>query len=85
MIQSGMSGGTGIQDRLISSLANTIDLRVTFKETLDNFVKTKGLTGSSTINLSSASSIAKKLETDIFINGSIKMAASETNFGRTAN
>ena len=70
-----------IQDRLISSLANTIDLRVTFKETLDNFVKTKGLTGSSTINLSSASSIAKKLETDIFINGSIKMAASKIILG----
>jgi tetratricopeptide (TPR) repeat protein len=66
-----------IQDRLISKLNSTGDLKVVFKETMDNFMNTKGLTEYSSISPSIAGSIARKLETDIFINGSIKQAGSK--------
>jgi tetratricopeptide (TPR) repeat protein len=67
-----------IQDRLISRLVNTGDLRVPFKATMDNYVKIKGLTEYSSISPSIASSIARKFETDFFLNGNIKQAGLRT-------
>jgi tetratricopeptide (TPR) repeat protein len=66
-----------IQDRLISKLANSGDLKVSFKETMDNFMQTKGITEYSSISPSIAGSIARKLEAELFINGSIKQAGSK--------
>ena len=66
-----------IQDRFISKLIISGDIKVIFKETMDNYMKTKGLTEYSSISPLIASSIARKLETDIFINGSIKQAGSK--------
>ena len=63
---------SGIQDELITSLTFTDELKVRQKETTNTLLKSKGLTNYASIGPSSASLISRKLDADVFINGSIK-------------
>jgi tetratricopeptide (TPR) repeat protein len=64
----------GIQNELINSLTNSKELRVQQSESIKSVINSKELTGYASITPSVASSISKKLNTDVFIYGSIKQA-----------
>jgi tetratricopeptide (TPR) repeat protein len=63
---------SGIQDELITSLTFSDELKVRQKETTNTLLRSKGFTNYASIGPSSASLISKKLDADVFINGSIK-------------
>jgi tetratricopeptide (TPR) repeat protein len=65
-----------IQMNLISALTGSDELRVRQKETITEFLKTKGQTQDAPFSLSLASAISKKLDADIFIYGNIQKAGS---------
>jgi AraC-like DNA-binding protein/TolB-like protein len=64
----------GIQQSLISSLSNTVDLKVRQKESINTMLQTKGLAESVSISPAIARTISKKLDADIFICGNIQKA-----------
>ena len=64
----------GIQNELISSLTNTEELKVRQTESTKNLLLGKGLTSYASITPSVAGNISQKLETDVFVYGSIKEA-----------
>jgi tetratricopeptide (TPR) repeat protein len=64
----------GIQDILISFLSNSDELRVRQIESITDLLRSKGLTNYASITPSVASTISKKLNANIFIQGSIKKA-----------
>jgi tetratricopeptide (TPR) repeat protein len=65
----------GIQQSLISSLSNTEELIVRQKESINILLQDKGLSEYATISPSFASKISRKLNTNIFIYGSINLAS----------
>jgi len=65
-----------IQQSLISSLSNTGELRVRQKDNINTLLQTKGLADHATISPAIAVTISKKLNSDIFIYGSIQSAGS---------
>jgi tetratricopeptide (TPR) repeat protein len=64
----------GIQMSLISSLANTGELKVRQKDNINTLLKTKGVTEYAGFSPSVAGTISQQLEADIFIYGSIQKA-----------
>jgi tetratricopeptide (TPR) repeat protein/TolB-like protein len=62
----------GIQDNLINSLSNSEDLKVRQTESTTAVLESKGLSNYASISPSDAYAISRKLETDIFVYGSIK-------------
>ena len=64
----------GIQNELISSLTNSKELKVRQNESINSLIKSKGLNNYASMTPSVAGSISRKLNADIFINGSIKKA-----------
>ena len=62
----------GIQDILINNLTNSEELVVRQTESISGLIQSKGLTNYASITPSIASDISQKLETNIFIYGSIK-------------
>jgi tetratricopeptide (TPR) repeat protein len=65
----------GIQDILVTYLSNSPEeLKVRQVESVDNLIKSKGLTNYASITPSVASTISQKLEANVFIYGSIKQA-----------
>ena len=62
----------GIQDILINNLTNSEELVIRQIESISDLIQSKGLTNYSSITPSIASDISQKLETNIFIYGSIK-------------
>ena len=62
----------GIQDNLINSLSNSEELKVRQTESTTAVLASKGLSTYASISPSDANAISRKLETDIFIYGSIK-------------
>jgi TolB-like protein len=69
----------GIQQRLISSLSNTMELQVRHKELIQNLLQNQGLAEFASISPDIAGTISKKLEADIFIYGSIQQAGNEVS------
>jgi tetratricopeptide (TPR) repeat protein len=71
--------GDWIQENLINNLSNVIDeLKVKQTESTNNLIQSKQFLDNTSITLSVASSISKKLNADIFIYGSINHAGSKT-------
>jgi tetratricopeptide (TPR) repeat protein/TolB-like protein len=66
----------GIQNILITSLSNSKELKVRQMETVTNVLQSKGLVDYASLTPSVASLISKKLETKVFIQGSIKESGS---------
>ena len=62
----------GIQNELITSLTNSEELKVRQIESIIGLLQSKGLTNYASITPTIASDISQKLETNIFIYGSIK-------------
>jgi TolB-like protein len=62
----------GIQDILINNLTNSEELVVRQIESISDLLQSKGLNNYASITPTIASDISQKLETNIFINGSIK-------------
>ena len=68
----------GMQDMLIASLSNSSDeLIVRQAESINNLLKSRGLTDYTTITPSIARLISQKLNADVFIYGNIKQAGSK--------
>ena len=68
----------GMQDMLISSLSNSSDeLIVRQAESINNLIKSRGLTDYTSITPSIARLISQKLNADVFIYGNIKQAGSK--------
>ncbi len=67
----------GIQTNIITSLSNNPDeLKVRQTESISGLLKSKGVTNYASITPSVASVISKKLDANIFINGSINQSGS---------
>ena len=66
----------GIQINLITSLSNTEELKVKQTETINDLLKNNGVIDYASLTPSVASSVSEKLDTDIFIYGSINQAGS---------
>jgi tetratricopeptide (TPR) repeat protein len=66
----------GIQNELISNLTNSEELKVRQTESINYLIRSKGVTDYSSLSQSVASNISKKLDSDVFIYGSIKQAGS---------
>lgn len=64
----------GIQSILINNLSNSGGLKVRQLETITNMLKSKGLTDYASLTPAVAGLISKKLETSVFIQGSIKQS-----------
>ena len=64
----------GIQDKLITSLSNSEELKVRQTESINSLIQSKGLTNYASITPSVASTISQKLDANVFIYGSIKQA-----------
>ena len=64
----------GIQNELINKLTNSEELKVRQFGSITYLLKSKGLSNYASITPSVAGSISQKLDTDVFINGSIKQA-----------
>ncbi|MCJ7450081.1 MAG: tetratricopeptide repeat protein [Bacteroidales bacterium] len=64
----------GIQNELITSLTNSEEIKVRQLETINNVLRSKGFTNYTSITLSVASIISRKLDANVFISGSIKQA-----------
>jgi tetratricopeptide (TPR) repeat protein len=67
---------SGIQNELITSLTNSEELKVRQTETVNSLLRSSGLTNYATIHPSDASKVSQKLETNVFIHGSINQAGS---------
>jgi tetratricopeptide (TPR) repeat protein len=68
----------GMQDMLIASLSNSSDeLIVRQAESINNLIKSRGLTDYTSITPSIARLISQKLNADVFIYGNIKQAGSK--------
>ena len=63
-----------IQQSLISFLSNNKEIKVRQEETINTFLKTKGLTEYAAITPSDAAKISQKIDANIFVYGSIKEA-----------
>jgi tetratricopeptide (TPR) repeat protein/AraC-like DNA-binding protein len=63
-----------IQQSLISSLANTGEIKVRQKESVKNFLVTRGMFEYVTLSPAIAGEISKKLEANIFIYGNLQQA-----------
>jgi tetratricopeptide (TPR) repeat protein len=63
-----------IQDILINSLSNSVDLRIRQAENIYNLVKNHGIANNASISRIVASTIAQKLDASVFIYGNIKLA-----------
>jgi tetratricopeptide (TPR) repeat protein len=66
----------GIQLSLISSLANTTELKVRQKESVKTLLQNQGLTEFASISPNIAGTVSKKLDADIYIFGTIQQAGS---------
>jgi tetratricopeptide (TPR) repeat protein/AraC-like DNA-binding protein len=68
----------GIQERMISSLSDNVEmkLKIRQKESVDQLLKTEGYSGLADVSLSAERTIAKKLDADLYIYGSIRKAGS---------
>jgi tetratricopeptide (TPR) repeat protein len=66
----------GIQECLISSFSNCVDLKVRQIETVNTMLKSNGISEYAAISPRVARKISQKLDADIFIYGSIKKAGS---------
>jgi AraC-like DNA-binding protein/tetratricopeptide (TPR) repeat protein len=66
-----------IQQSLISSLANTRELKVRQKESVKSLLQTQGLAEYAAISSSVAGAVARKLEADLFICGYLQQAGTE--------
>jgi tetratricopeptide (TPR) repeat protein len=64
----------GIQNELINNLTNSGELKVRPIESITGLLQTKGLTNYASITPSVASTISQKLDANVFIYGSIKLA-----------
>lgn len=64
----------GIQQSLISFLSNTGELKVREKESIKTLLQNKGLDEYASISPAIAVAVSKKLDAEIFINGSIQQA-----------
>jgi TolB-like protein len=64
----------GIQDILITSLSSSEELRVQSTESVNNLLRSEGLTNYSQMTTSIAGKISQKLDANIFISGNIKQA-----------
>ena len=64
----------GIQNELITSLTNAEDLVVRQVETVKELIQSKGLNNYASLTPSVATSISRKLDADILINGTIKQS-----------
>ncbi|TFG42656.1 MAG: tetratricopeptide repeat protein, partial [Bacteroidia bacterium] len=64
----------GIQINLITSLSNSEELKVRQIETVKGFLKSKGYTSYLSITSALASSIARKLDAAVCVNGNINLA-----------
>jgi tetratricopeptide (TPR) repeat protein len=64
----------GIQNELITSLTNSEELRVRQTESINNLIRSNGLTNYASITPSVASKISQKLDADVYIIGTIKQA-----------
>ncbi len=64
----------GIQDILITFLANSEELRVRQPESVKSVLQGKDFAGYESITPSVASAVSKKLEADVYISGNIKRA-----------
>jgi tetratricopeptide (TPR) repeat protein len=62
----------GIQDILINSISNSDELRVRQAEDINGLVKNQGITNYASISPTIASTIAHKLDTNLFIYGNVK-------------
>jgi len=63
-----------IQDILINSLSNSVELRIRQVENIYNLVKNQGIVNYASISRIVASTIAQKLDANVFIYGNIKLA-----------
>ena len=70
----------GIQECMISSLANNKELKVRQKETINTVLEAGGLTKYSSISPGVAGRLSQKLDANLFIYGSIKQAGSVLRF-----
>jgi len=66
----------GIQNEIISSLTNSVELKVRQIESITGLIQSKNLTNYASITPFVASDISQKLNANVFIYGSIKQAGS---------
>ncbi|MCJ7449371.1 MAG: helix-turn-helix domain-containing protein [Bacteroidales bacterium] len=66
-----------IQQSLISSLANTREIKVRQKESVKSLLQTQGLSEYAAISSAIAGAVARKLEADLFICGYLQQAGTE--------
>jgi TolB-like protein len=64
----------GIQNNLITSLSNSEELKVRQIESISGLLQSKGFTNYASITPSIASNISRKLDANVFINGSINQS-----------
>lgn len=67
----------GLQTNLIYKLTNSEEIKVRQTETINSLLQSKGFTNYALITPSVASTISKKLDANVFINGSINQAGNE--------
>ncbi|MGM0666334.1 MAG: tetratricopeptide repeat protein [Bacteroidota bacterium] len=65
---------TGIQNELIASLTNSDELKVRQTETVNSIMRSRGVTNYASIAPSMASSLSRKLDANIVVNGNINKA-----------
>jgi tetratricopeptide (TPR) repeat protein len=65
---------TGIQNELIASLTNSEELKVRQTETVNSIMQSRGVTGYASLGPSMASSLSRKLDANIVVNGNINKA-----------
>ncbi|MDT8402706.1 MAG: FlgO family outer membrane protein, partial [Bacteroidales bacterium] len=65
---------TGIQNELIASLTNTDELRVRQTETINSIMRSRGINSYASIAPSVATTLSRKLDANIVVNGSINKA-----------
>jgi tetratricopeptide (TPR) repeat protein len=66
----------GIQDNLITSLSNSVELKVRQTESITGLLQSKGLTNYASITPSVGSKISQQLDANVFISGSINQVGS---------
>lgn len=66
----------GVQECLISSLANTRELKIRNKESINALINTGGITDHAALTPEIAGRISQKLDANFFISGSLKQAGS---------
>ncbi len=67
----------GIKDELINYMTNSEVLKVRQTESINYLIHSEGLSNYTSITPSVASAISRKLEADVYINGSIKQAGNK--------